>query len=147
MKRSLSNRRSQPPEGFEEIADKLREFETEMRSAERASHFGKRKVEAAWEIYKLHHRRSRYIYDLYHKDHAITKELYDYLLRVKTGDELLIAKWKKQGYENLCCLLCIATANTNFGTVCLCRVPKAKLDSNTFFQCNNCGCRGCASCD
>ncbi len=35
---------------------------------------------------------------------------------------------KKQGYENLCCLRCIQTRDTNFGTNCICRVPKGKLE-------------------
>lgn len=44
------------------------------------------------------------------------------------ADKNLIAKWKKQGYESLCCLRCIQTRDTNFGTNCICRVPKAKLE-------------------
>ena len=44
------------------------------------------------------------------------------------ADGNLIAKWKKQGYENLCCLRCIQTRDTNFATNCICRVPKAKLE-------------------
>lgn len=55
-------------------------------------------------------------------------ELYDYCLKEKIADGNLIAKWKKQGYENLCCLRCIQTRDTNFGTNCICRVPKAKLE-------------------
>ena len=33
------------------------------------------------------------------------------------------------GYENLCCLRCIQPRDTNFGTNCVCRVPKSKLES------------------
>lgn len=55
-------------------------------------------------------------------------ELYDYCLNENIADKNLIAKWKKQGYENLCCLRCIQTRDTNFGTTCICRVPKAKLE-------------------
>lgn len=55
-------------------------------------------------------------------------ELYDYCLKEKIADGNLIAKWKKQGYENLCCLRCIQTRDTNFGTNCICRVPKGKLE-------------------
>ncbi len=55
-------------------------------------------------------------------------ELYDYCIREGYADKNLIAKWKKQGYENLCCLRCIQTRDTNFGTNCICRVPKGKLE-------------------
>ena len=44
------------------------------------------------------------------------------------ADPSLIAKWKKQGYENLCCIRCIQTRDTNFGTNCICRVPKSKME-------------------
>nr|CAD7265531.1 unnamed protein product [Timema shepardi] len=55
-------------------------------------------------------------------------ELYEFCLRENIADKNLIAKWKKQGYENLCCLRCIQTRDTNFGTNCICRVPKGKLE-------------------
>lgn len=55
-------------------------------------------------------------------------ELYDYCIKEGYADKNLIAKWKKQGYENLCCLRCIQTRDTNFGTNCICRVPKSKLE-------------------
>ena len=55
-------------------------------------------------------------------------ELYDYCLKENIADKNLIAKWKKQGYENLCCLRCIQSRDTNFGSNCICRVPKAKLE-------------------
>lgn len=55
-------------------------------------------------------------------------ELYEYCLKEKIADQNLIAKWRKQGYENLCCLRCIQSRDTNFGTNCVCRVPKSKLE-------------------
>lgn len=55
-------------------------------------------------------------------------ELYEFCLKEGYADKNLIAKWKKQGYENLCCLRCIQCRDTNFGTNCICRVPKAKLE-------------------
>jgi hypothetical protein len=45
---------------------------------------------------------SRYIYDLYYEKEAISKQLYDWLLKNGYGDANLIAKWKKQGYEKVC---------------------------------------------
>jgi hypothetical protein len=45
---------------------------------------------------------SRYIYDLYYEKEAISKQLYDWLLKNNYADANLIAKWKKQGYEKVC---------------------------------------------
>lgn len=45
---------------------------------------------------------SRYIYDLYYEKEAISKNLYEWLLKNKYADAALIAKWKKQGYEKVC---------------------------------------------
>lgn len=46
---------------------------------------------------------SRYIYDLYYEKEAISKQLYDWLLKNSYADANLIAKWKKQGYEKVSC--------------------------------------------
>ncbi|PVU88453.1 hypothetical protein BB561_005850 [Smittium simulii] len=84
-----------PPDGYEEIEPTLKEFEQKMRDAENEPHEGKRRVESVWPIMRLHHQKSRYIYDLYYKREAISKELYDYCLQKKIADANLIAKWKK----------------------------------------------------
>jgi hypothetical protein len=44
-----------------------------MREAETESHEGKRKVEALWPIFKIHHQKSRYIYDLFYRRKAISR--------------------------------------------------------------------------
>lgn len=44
---------------------------------------------------------SRYIYDLYYEKEAISRTLYDWLLKNNYADATLIAKWKKQGYEKV----------------------------------------------
>ena len=44
---------------------------------------------------------SRYIYELYYEKEAISKQLYDWLLKNQYADAALIAKWKKQGYEKV----------------------------------------------
>ena len=44
---------------------------------------------------------SRYIYDLYYDKEAISKQLYEWLLKNGYADASLIAKWKKQGYEKV----------------------------------------------
>eukprot|EP00126_Sphaerothecum_destruens_P012423 Sdes_comp21306_c0_seq1m19946 len=139
-----SRNRKKIPEGFEDVEGTLLEFEQKMREAETDPHEGKRKVEALWPIFRIHHQRSRYIYELYYKRKAISKELYEYLLDENYADKNLIAKWKKAGYENLCCLPCIQSKETNFGTLCICRVPKSKLDCDKIVECVHCGCRGCS---
>lgn len=135
-----------PPEGWELIEPTLDELDQKMREgkfihmydlhlvsiclyiAETESHEGKRKQESLWPIFKIHHQKSRYIYDLFYRRKAISRELYNFCLDEKIADKNLIAKWKKSGYENLCCLRCIQTRDTNFGTNCICRVPKGKLE-------------------
>ena len=42
-------------------------------TAETDPHEGKRKVEALWPIFRLHHQKSRYIFDLYYRRKAISK--------------------------------------------------------------------------
>ena len=94
--------RKPPPEGWELIEPTLEELEQKMREAETDSHEGKRKVEALWPIFKIHHQKARYIFDLFYRRKAISRELYDFCIKEKIADGNLIAKWKKQGYENLC---------------------------------------------
>lgn len=82
-----------------------------------------------------------------YKDKSISKELYLYCIEEKIADSELIAKWKKNGYENLCCLQCIQTKDTNFGGTCICRVPKAQRKDSKPIECTSCGCTGCSSVD
>ncbi len=65
---------------------------------------GKRKNESTWGITRIHWERNRFIYELYYKKKAISKELYDYLVKAKIVDQNLVAKWRKPGYEYLCSL-------------------------------------------
>lgn len=90
-----------PPDGFEDIEDTLLEFANKMKDAENASHEGKKKYEMTWPIFQISHQRSRYIYDLYYEKEAIDKKLYDWLLKNGYADPMLIAKWKKNGYEKV----------------------------------------------
>jgi len=135
------------PEGWELIEPTLDELTRKMREAERDPHEGKRRCESLWPIFRLHHQRSRYIYELYYKRHDISKELYDYCLQEGWADAGLIAKWKKSGYESLCCLRCIQAQDNTFGTTCICRVPRKSLEPGKVVECVHCGCRGCASGD
>lgn len=95
--RTIRNRARQPPEGWDEIEPTLDELDAKMREAETESHEGKRKSEALWPIFKIHHQRSRYIFDMFYKRNAISRALYDYCIKNKIADAALIAKWKKQG--------------------------------------------------
>ena len=147
MPRIRTLKSKKPPKGWEEIEGTLLELTQKIREVENEPHEGKRKVETLWPLYKLNHQRSRYIYDLFHKKKEISRELYNYCLKEKWGDHSLIAKWKKAGYERLCCLMCIQATNHNFKTTCICRVPKDKLMAGKVVECQHCGCRGCASGD
>ena len=127
-------------------------------------------MEVTWGITRVHPDRYRYIFNRYYKDKKISRELYVYLLKEGYADVNLIAKWRKvccpflshrfsfthshctphhtqQGYERLCCLQCIQKGSSNYGTTCICRVPKDSLPDGKVVECVNCGCHGCASCD
>ncbi|KAL0336990.1 UNVERIFIED_CONTAM: BTB/POZ domain-containing protein FBL11 [Sesamum calycinum] len=134
------------PEGWELIEPTLRELQAKMREAENDPHDGKRKCEALWPIFKIAHQKSRYIFDLYHRRKEISKELYEFCMDQGYADRNLIAKWKKPGYERLCCLRCMQPRDHNFQTTCVCRVPK-HLREEKVIECVHCGCRGCASGD
>ncbi|KAI4357101.1 hypothetical protein L6164_001070 [Bauhinia variegata] len=134
------------PDGWELIEPTLRELQAKMREAENDPHDGKRKCEALWPIFKIAHQKSRYIFDLYHRRKEISKELYEFCLDQGYADCSLIAKWKKPGYERLCCLRCIQPRDHNFATTCVCRVPK-HLREEKVIECVHCGCKGCASGD
>ncbi|KAK4668525.1 Component of the SF3b subcomplex of the U2 snRNP [Podospora pseudoanserina] len=119
-----------------------------MKDAQNAPSDNIPKHQAQWPIFQISHQRSRYIYELYYEKEAISKQLYDWLLKNGYADAALIAKWKKQGYEKLCCLRCIQTKETNFNSTCVCRVPRAQMKGeDREVQCVSCGCRGCASTD
>lgn len=169
--RHTGRNRRPPPAGFSDIEDTLLEFSAALRDAEAAPSDGKKRHETLWPVFQITHQRSRYVYELYYEKEAISRALYEWLLKNGYADGNLIAKWKKQGYERLCCLRCIQTKETNFGSVCVCRVPrgdlaeeggaaaadadeeedegkkKKKAPGKMSVQCVNCGCRGCASGD
>lgn len=151
MPRIKTNRTKKPPAGFDKIEDTLNEFQLKLKDAEaKAPVQGKSSKENLHEIFQIHHQQSRYIYDLHFKKKAISTDLYQWLLKNRYADGNLIAKWKKQGYENLCCIQCIQTDQSIHGSTCICRVPKKTLSedkSTKPVKCVTCGCRGCASAD
>ncbi|UKJ90217.1 maternal g10 transcript [Theileria orientalis] len=136
-----------PPEGWDLISETLESLEDKMKQAQLESGDGKRRTEVLWPIFRIHHQRSRYIYEMFYQKKLISRELYDYCVREGYADANLISKWRKQGYEFLCCLRCVQTSGQNFGTSCICRVPKRDLEPGKVIECVLCGCRGCASCD
>ncbi|KAK2592960.1 Component of the SF3b subcomplex of the U2 snRNP [Conoideocrella luteorostrata] len=94
-----SSKRKPPPDGFSDIENDLLIFSNKMKDAQNKPPPTGPKYQAQWEIFQISHQRSRYIYDLYYQKEAISKQLYDWLLKNGYADAMLIAKWKKQGYE------------------------------------------------
>ncbi|XP_049849148.1 protein BUD31 homolog [Schistocerca gregaria] len=139
--------KNKPPQGFDVLEDTLEELDQKMREIENEPHEGKRRKESLWPILRIHHQRTRYVYEMFYKYKAISKAVYDYCLEEKIADAALISKWKKNGYEKLCCLICIQTKNTNFGVTCICRIPKMQRKDGKEIECSNCGCTGCSSTD
>lgn len=103
MPKIRTTRTKKPPEGYEEIEavrvcgtrsrtrlfnhlQILDDYAKKMRDAENESHEGKRKSESLWPIMRISHTRSRYIYELYYKREAVSKELYDWLLKEGYAD-------------------------------------------------------------
>ena len=68
------------------IPQVLDDYAKKMRDAENESHEGKRKAESLWPIMRISHTRSRYVYELYYKREAISRELYDWLLKEGYAD-------------------------------------------------------------
>ncbi|KAJ1343016.1 hypothetical protein BSLG_000754 [Batrachochytrium salamandrivorans] len=80
-----------PPEGWELIEPTLVELGQKMRQAENEPSEAKRKVETSWPIMRLHHQRTRYIYDIYYRRKAISRDLYNYCIKEGHADAALIA--------------------------------------------------------
>ena len=120
-----------PPEGFDYVEPTLTALETELRDKVNEPHEGLRKNESTWPVHQINWQKSRYIYDMYYVHHRISREVYDYCIKNKLVDAALIAKWKKPGYERLCSTYAINPKNYKFGTVSICRVPKHNLAPGT----------------
>ncbi|RDL35052.1 uncharacterized protein BP5553_06983 [Venustampulla echinocandica] len=92
-----ASKRKAPPNGFSDIEDDLLIFSNKMKDAENAESSNTPRHQALWPIFQISHQRSRYVYELYYEKEAISKELYDWLLKNGYADAMLIAKWKKTG--------------------------------------------------
>ncbi len=141
---SDEQRRSAPP-GLECIEQELLDIERRMRAAESAE--SSQRTKATWAIMRLHRERSRLVFDAFWTQHRISRRLYDWCVSPVGGalaDRELVAKWRRSGYERLCCLRCIQGAETHTGKVCVCRVPRESLAEGQSVECAYCGCSGCS---
>jgi bud site selection protein 31 len=143
-KERSNRRKNRTPAGFEVLEETLEALHAKMREAEEADGEGKHRNATMWPIMRIHHQKSRYVYDMYYKQKKISKEVYDYCINKKIVDKNLIAKWKKPGFDRLCCLRCIQTKDKQFGNACVCRVPKKTREQGEVIECVSCGCHGCA---
>jgi len=97
-----ASKRKAPPAGFSDIEDDLLIFSNKLKDAENTPTNSGSRAQGLWPIFQISHQRSRYVYELYYEKEAISKELYDWLLKNGYADNMLIAKWKKTGYEKVC---------------------------------------------
>ena len=135
----------QGPKDYKIILDKLTQLEERTREIQSDPMYNRKNNEHEWELLQINNERSRYVYELY-KKRTISRELYEYCIKYSIIDGRLIAKWKKSGYEHLCCLKCIQSKPGSH-SVCICRVPKDERDDDSFVRCSCCGCTGCCSTD
>lgn len=54
---------------------------------------GRRKCESNWMVHRLHFEKNRYIYDLFYKQQAISKELYKFCIDNKVGIALSLSRF------------------------------------------------------
>lgn len=142
-----SQKNTTVPSDYHVIEETIKEFDQKLQKAQQEGHEGRRVKEGTWKIFQLHHQKSRFIYESYYLKHTISRQLYEYCLAKPNpiADALLIGKWKKTGYERLCCLRCIQTQDTDYGTTCVCRIPASQITFTHPIECASCGCTGCAS--
>lgn len=141
---------SPPPEEEEwkAIEPTITELYQELKEATLAQNATSTIASSQWPIFRLHHQRSRYLFDLYYQRRLISKPTLDWCVEQGIADRELMAKWRRPGYEGLCCLRCIQSNDSTHGTVCVCRVPVEQLslqDARQILECQHCGCRGCSS--
>ena len=142
-------KRKRPPPGFDLVEGRLDEFEDEMREAQVAgtdvtdADSARPENEQAWAVIRITHARTRYVFDMFHRDKAISRRLFEWLQREKYADKALCDKWRKQGYRRLCCMMCINPQHSAGGGVCVCRLPTDVLDKRGGCECQHCGCKGC----
>ena len=132
------------PTGFSKVEDRLTEFEDEMREVVLAPSGHVPKSQSTWPVLRVSRERTRYLFHA-HRDEEIDDETLQFCINQGFAESSLIDKWSTRGYESLCCVRCIDTKNSNFRTVCRCRVPHSGNSDDTFTGCSLCGCKGCSS--
>ncbi len=133
-----------PPKGFAYLAPVLSSLENELHDKVRESNARKRNTESMWPIHQINWQQLWYMYDMYYSLYRITKKVYEYCVRNKLVDTVLIAKWKKTGYKQLCSTYVINS--NNYLTLLICHVPlKDHLPEQLLAMDPTMGCRGCAS--
>ncbi|KAF2968473.1 hypothetical protein GQX73_g5116 [Xylaria multiplex] len=115
--RSHAARHKKPPAGFDDISDDLEVFGIKMKDAQNTPTNNIPKHQAQWPIFQIAHQRSRYVYELYYEKEAISKQLYEWLLKNGYADPILIAKWKKQGYEKVRLALNTSSLSPRIGRI------------------------------
>lgn len=121
-----------PPPEFKIIEGKLNEFDIKLKEriieareqAKEDKQNGLREgLREDSEIFKITNEKTRYIFNLYYVEKKLPKKVFDWIIKEKLIDTLLLAKWKKKGYEQLCCVRCINRKEFLTGDkVCICRV-------------------------
>ena len=77
FRRRLKNKKV--PEGFDQIAEVIEDFEQQLKEAVSEEHEGKRRNESQWKIHRLHWEKNRFIFDLMYKRKVMSRELVRHL--------------------------------------------------------------------
>lgn len=140
----MKHKKTPVPEGYELVQPTLEKLRAKLKDAQRAGLKTDLKQSSLWPILKIHRQISRYVYLMYYERKMILKQVYGFLLQQKDVDAKLIAKWKKKGYEKLCCVECIVRVDL-LAPICICRVPVKDAGDRNPDGCVTCGCTGCSS--
>ncbi|CAK9436122.1 uncharacterized protein LODBEIA_P06800 [Lodderomyces beijingensis] len=166
--KSKLKKTSPAPPDFAKIQPVIQQYKTKLRQAQltpltQTTHST---TSSTWPITKILHQCTRYVSEM-HAQHKINDACLEWLLLQDYVDGALLKKWRKRGYEKLCCVACV---NTGGSGRCVCRVPKVEMlrkhqraknedaddeskskDKDEIreidVECVTCGCRGCASTD
>jgi hypothetical protein len=60
-------RKKKVPKGFDKLTETLAALDSKMRDAEAEDTERKRKAESLWSIFRIHHQKSRYIYEMFYR--------------------------------------------------------------------------------
>jgi bud site selection protein 31 len=122
-------------EEYRKVIGEIEEMQKEM---ERAIHeidsHPKREVRVR-KILRISRRRTRAVYKMY-KRGEIGRKTLGRCVKERVVDLEMIKAWRRNGYERVCCLLCVG------GSICICRVPRGKVSEEV--ECFSCGCHGCS---